>query len=170
MVRRSLAVLGTVVLAGALAACSDAASPTSPRPLAAAPRLQGGTTDSSLTSGSGGGGGSASACGTLSSIQSYNIVVYTTRTGIGFTGNATNCGTRREAFEVDAVDQDPDPSCTVDMPHFIAQKNTDPGVTITWQANSTLVPCQGKLHTFVLTLWDTKTATVLATTTASAFL
>jgi hypothetical protein len=161
----------------ALAACSDATAPQTLTPTA--PRLSGGSSSGTgvdTTSGGGGGGGSTSgsdyvACGKLSAtIQSYNIVVYTTRTGIGFSGTATNCGARKEAFEIDAIDTDPDPACTVDVPHFIAPKNTDPGMTITWQANSTLVPCQGKLHTFNLRLWDTRTGQTLDTATASAFL
>ena len=110
-------------------------------------------------------------CGAFSSqIQAYSIVVYTTRTGIGFTGTATNCGSRKVSFEVVVQDLDPDPACTVEFPHFIAQSNTDPGMTVTWQANSTLVPCQGKMHDIVLTLWDTRTNTKLAERTASAFL
>ena len=170
-----LAFVAAAVLALA-AACSDA---TAPQPLTpAAPRLSGGSSSGSgvdTTSGGGTGGGTTSGgaytgCGTMSNIRSTDIVVYTTRTGIGITGNATNCGARKEAFEVDAVDLDPDPSCTIDLPHFIAPKNTDPGVTITWQANSTLVPCQGKLHTFSLRLWDTRTGQTLDTGTASAFL
>jgi hypothetical protein len=123
-------------------------------------------------SGGGGGGGSAAVpCGTLStSISTYNIVVYTTRIGIGVSGTATNCGTRKVAFEVDVVDQTTDPACAVDMPHFIAAKNTDPGVTTPWAVNSTLVRCQNQTHTFDVRLWDTKTGRTLDTTTLSAFL
>jgi hypothetical protein len=172
MFSRSRITIGVLALAALTTACSDATSPT---PTDRAPTLSfsGGINDSSTTSGGGGGGGGGGtyqACGTLSNIQSTDIVVYTTRTGIGITGTATNCGTRREAFEVDAVDTNPDPYCAVDMPHYIAPRYTDPGASVTWQANSTLVNCQGQLHTFVLTLWDTKTGQVLATTTASAFL
>lgn len=170
-----LALVAASVLAVA-AACSDATAPQSLTPTTA--RLSGGTSSGSgvdTTSGGGGGGGSTSGssytgCGVLSNIRSTDIVVYTTRSGIGITGNATNCGARKEAFEVDVTDLDPDPACTIDLPHFIAPKNTDPGLTITWQANSTLVPCQGKTHYFSLRLWDTRTGETLDTGTASAFL
>ena len=176
MSSRSRIALGALALAAAfVSACSDA---TAPQPAAGRTpttiAFSGGTNDSSTTSGGGvggGGGGTYQSCGILSAdIQSYNIVVYTTRTGIGFSGTATNCGTRKEAFEVDVVDTNTDPACVVDVPHFIAPRNTDPGVSTTWQANSTLVPCQGVMHSFELTLWDTKTGQKLATTTASAFL
>ena len=171
MFSRSRIALGALALAALATACSDATAPTSSdrAPVLA---FSGGVNDSSATSGGGGGGGGGTyqSCGTLSNVQAYNITVYTTRTGIGFTGTATNCGTRREAFEVDAVDLNPDPFCAVDMPHFIAPRNTDPGASVIWQANSTLVNCQGVMHNFQLTLWDTKSGQVLATTTASAFL
>lgn len=140
----------------------------------------GSTTDTSTSTvsggggggGTGGGGGSTStSCGTLSTnIYTYNIVVYTTRIGIGFGGTATNCGSRNEAFEVVVNDQNTDPICHVDVPHFIAAKNTSPGASVSWAANSTLVNCMNTTHTFDLTLYDTKTGQALATTTVSAFL
>ena len=153
-----------------LATCSNA-DVTGPA-VAALPRLQGGVVDTSVTSGGGGGGGSSSgSCGTLSAnISTYNIVVYTTRTGIGFSGSAYNCGTRNEAFEVDVVDTETNPACAVNVPHFIAAKNTAPGASQFWSANSTLVPCQNRTHTFNLRLWDTKNGQTLDTKTVSAFL
>lgn len=163
--------LGVLALAALATACSDATAPT-PSDRAPVLAFQGGLNDTSATGGGGGGGGGGTyqSCGTLSNVQSYNIVVYTTRTGIGFSGTATNCGTRRAAFEVEAVDTNTDPYCAVDMPHYIAPRYTDPGALVTWQVNSTLVNCQGELHTFVLKLWDSKTGQVVATTTASAYL
>jgi len=184
---RSRLVLSALVLAGALTACSDVTAPTAARS-ASAPAFSGGSStgggslggggtlsDTSVVSGSGGGGGGSSAtytsCGTLSTnIQAINIFVYTTRIGLGFTGTATNCGSRNEALEVDVTDQNTDPACVVNVPHFIAQKNTGPGDTIAWQANSTLIYCPNTLHTFDVRLYDTKTGQLLTTTTASAFL
>ncbi len=164
-------VLLSVVAATAfLAACSkDGSTLTSP---AARPAFQGSSsTDTSLLGGGGGGGSVAMSCGTLSSnINTYNIVVYTTRIGIGFNGSATNCSTRNEAFEVVVNDVNPDPVCHVNVPHFLAAKNTAPGETVNWNANSTLVNCLRTTHTFTLTLVDTKTGQSLATTTVSAFL
>lgn len=183
---RSRTLLGLAVLSAGGVACADATAPSAARTPTAAQLAKSSTSatkpDTSRAptpapggsggSSNGGGGGSAAvACGTLSAtIQTYDIVVYTTRIGIGFSGTATNCGGKKAAFEVDVVDTDPDPSCTVDVPHFIAAKNTDPGATVVWSANSTLVPCMGRTHHFVLTLWDTKTRTKLATAAASAFL
>jgi hypothetical protein len=173
MFTRSNSLIALVALSALLAACNDVTSPT-PINVTARPSFKSSSNDSSLVSGGGGGGGGGSAaatCGILSTtVQTYNIVVYTTRIGIGFSGQATNCGSKKAAFEVDVVDTDPNPACTVDVPHFIAAKNTDPGASVTWAANSTLVPCQNKTHTFNLRLWDTKTGQTLATSTVSAFL
>lgn len=167
-----------LVAAAAVAACSDAASSrqiTGPGPVL----RSGGTSgiDTSTTSGGGGGGGSGGggssnvSCGTLTNIQTRNnVVVYTTRTGIGISGGAYNCSSHNESFEVDFIDQNPDPYCQVVLPHFVAAKNTSPGVTEYWSATSTLVNCQGQLHTFTLILWDTRTGQQLDTTTASVFL
>jgi hypothetical protein len=194
--RAALAAIAAI----SLAACSESSSPTSALSPASVARSggvnsggvnagggtsTGGTTTGGTStggtnpdttgvqvSGSGlGGGGAYTSCGTLSTnIQAYNITVYTTRVGIGLSGSAYNCGTRKEAFEVDVVDTETDPACAVDMPHFIAAKNTDPGLTTYWSVNSTLVNCQGRTHTFNVRLWDTKTGQTLATGTASAFL
>jgi hypothetical protein len=174
-----------LVAAAAVAACSDAASShqiTGPGPVlrsgGSVNSGGGGTggTDSSLVSGGGGGGGGGGgssnvSCGKLTNIQTQNnIVVYTTRTGIGVTGGAYNCSTHNESFEVDFIDQNPDPYCQVVLPHFVAAKNTSPGITEYWSATSTLVNCQGQLHTFTLILWDTRTGQQLDTMTASVFL
>ena len=170
-------VLGVLALAGALTACSDVTAPAAARSPAVASFSGGSSTgsgtlsDGSLLGGGGGGGSVALSCGTLSAnVQTYNIVVYTTRIGIGFSGTATNCGTRNEALEVDVVDQNSDPVCAVNVPHFIAARNSAPAESITWSANSTLVNCMNTTHTFDLRLWDTKTGQTLATTTVSAFL
>ena len=169
--RSAIAALATTVL---LAACSnDVTAPS--QQVAFAPRLQGGVTDTSLVGGGGGGvvggGSSSGSCGTLSAnITTYNIVVYTTRIGIGFSGAAYNCGTRNEAFDVEVMDVNPDPICHVNVPHFVAAKNTSPGLSQFWSANSTLVNCMKTTHTFVLTLIDTKTGQTLDTKTVSAFL
>jgi hypothetical protein len=171
-----------VVAAFALVACSDTTAPS--RSLATTAPHFARTADSTQVGGGGGvaggggagggagGGGSAvTPCGTLSTaISSYNIVVYTTRIGIGVSGTAVNCGTKKVQFEVDVVDQNQDPFCAVDMPHFIAPKNTDPGLSMIWLVNSTLVNCQNQTHTFDVRLWDTKTGQTLATSTVSAFL
>ena len=174
MLNRIQVVIGGMMLAACITACSADVGPTGvpiSRPL-----LQGGISsgiDTSLqVSGGGTGGGTAAvSCGTLSAnISTYNIVVYTTRIGIGFSGTATNCGTRNEAFEVDVNDVIATGTCHVDVPHFIAPKNSAPGETVSWNANSTLVNCMNTTHTFILTLVDTKTGQALATKTVSAFL
>ncbi|HEV7993895.1 MAG TPA: hypothetical protein VGP25_18855 [Gemmatimonadaceae bacterium] len=182
MLGRSRTILSVLALVGSLTACADVTNPSS-RVAPSTPSFSGGSsggggggTDSSLVSGGGGGGGggggsTVTACGTLSAdIQTYNIVVYTTRIGIGFSGALTNCGSKNAAFEVDVVDTTTDPACFVDVPHFIAARNTAPGATTYWSANSTLVNCMNTTHTFKITLIDTKTGQALATTTASAFL
>jgi hypothetical protein len=111
------------------------------------------------------------SCGTLANIQTQNnIVVYTTRTGIGISGSAYNCSSHNESFEVDFVDNNPDPYCQVALPHFVAAKNTSPGVSQYWSATSTLVNCQSQMHTFTLILRDTRTGQQLDTQTASVFL
>ena len=179
----------SLIAAFAVAACSDGASSrqiTGPGPVL----FSGGTSsggggggaggsgiDTSIVSGGGGGGGggggsaSNASCGTLSNIQTQNnIVVYTTRTGIGISGAAYNCSLHNESFEVDFIDNNPDPYCAVQLPHFVAAKNTAPNVTQYWGATSTLVNCQGQLHTFTLVLTDTRTGQVLDTQTASVFL
>ena len=186
MFKSSLALC--LVAVTAVAACSDAASSrqiTGPGPVlrsggsvngGGGGGVGGGGTDTSLVSGGGGGGGGGGgssnvSCGTLTNIQTQNnIVVYTTRTGIGVTGGAYNCSSHNESFEVDFIDQNPDPYCQVVLPHFVAAKNTSPGVTEYWSATSTLVNCQGQMHTFTLILWDTRTGQQLETTTASVFL
>ena len=71
---------------------------------------------------------------------------------------------------MDVVDDNTNPACAVAVPHFIAAKNTDPGLVTYWNASSTLVNCKNQLHTFTLSLRDTRTNTFVATTTASAFL
>jgi hypothetical protein len=172
-----------LVAAVAVAACSDASSSrqiTGPGPVLLSGGSGGGGTgiDTSLVSGGGGGGGGTGgggtsnvSCGTLTNIQTQNnIVVYTTRTGVGVTGGAYNCSSHNESFEVDFIDQNPDPYCQVVLPHFVAAKNTSPGVTQYWSATSTLVNCQGQIHTFTLILTDTRTGQQLDTTTASVFL
>lgn len=175
MAIRTSALLLTCALTAVVSACSDTSSPTAAAPATA--RFSGSGIDTTplgggQVSGGGGGGTTASgACGVLSAnINAYNIVVYTTRIGIGFSGSATNCGARKEAFQVDIVDQETNPACVVNVPHFIAAKNTDPlGVTF-WNAGSTLVNCMNTTHTFDVILRDTKTNSVLATSTVSAFL
>ena len=177
MTPRSSLLPALAALACTLAACGDATSPRS-QTTAALPQFgrvsTGSGVDTSATGGGGGGGGGGStsaACGTLAaSVQTYNIVVYTTRIGIGFGGTATNCGSRNEALEVDVVDVNPNPACVVNVPHFIAARNTAPGASVSWSANSTLVNCMNTTHNFVLYLRESNTGQVLATTTASAFL
>jgi hypothetical protein len=176
-----------VVAAVAVAACSDGANSrqiTGPGPVLFSGSSTGGggggggggSLDSSVVSGGGGGGGGGGgtsnvSCGTLFNIQTQNnIVVYTTRTGIGVSGAAYNCSSHNESFEVDFIDNNPDPYCQVDLPHFVAAKNTSPGVTQYWAATSTLVNCQNQMHTFTLILWDTRTGQQLDTQTASVFL
>jgi hypothetical protein len=56
------------------------------------------------------------------------------------------------------------------MPHFVAAKNTAPNGVLVWQVNSTLVNCQGTMHTFNLTPIDTRTGQVLATALQSVFM
>jgi len=186
MTRSSLVLC--IVAAFAVAACSESATSPSHQITGLGPALHsGGTTsgsgiDTSTTSGGGGGGGgggpgvagggsSNTSCGTLSNIQTQNnIVVYTTRTGIGITGSAYNCGSHNESFEVDFIDNNTDPYCAVSLPHFVAAKNTNPGVYQYWSATSTLVNCQGQMHTFTLILTDTRTGQQLDTATASVFL
>jgi hypothetical protein len=175
MFARTRALAGALVIAAALSACSnDVTSPSSAASVAHFARAATDTTVAGSTGGGGGGGGggsSSGSCGVLSSsISTYNIVVYTTRIGIGFSGTATNCGSHNEAFEVVATDVNPDLACRVNVPHFIAAKNTAPGAVTTWGANSTLVPCMNTTHTFTLTLIDTKTGQALDSTTVSAFL
>ena len=175
MTSRTTSFLAALAVTAMLAACSDASNPTSIATSATA-RFSGSGIDTTLSGAGGGttsGGGSTTplSCGTLSTtVQTYNIVVYTTRIGIGFSGSATNCGTRKEAFQVDVTDVSTDPFCSVSVPHFIAARNTDPGMVTFWNSNSTLVNCLNTTHTFDVTLRDTKTNTVLATTTVSAFL
>lgn len=171
MISRATSFLAALILTATLSACSDTSTPTSPAPVSA--RRAGSGVDPAQIGGAGGGGGNVAtaACGTLSTtVQTFNIIVYTTRIGIGFSGSATNCGTRREAFQVDVVDVSTNPSCIVSVPHFIAPKITDPGMVTFWNAASTLINCRNTTHTFDITLRDTKTNTVLATTTVSAFL
>jgi hypothetical protein len=179
MFARTRALAGALVMAAALSACSnDVTSPTSAGASAHFAKATSGvdtTAAGGATGGAGGGGGgggsSSGSCGVLSSsISTYNIVVYTTRIGIGFSGTATNCGTHNEAFEVVVTDVNPDIACRVNVPHFIAAKNTAPGAVTSWGANSTLVPCMNTTHTFTLTLIDTKTGQALDSTTVSAFL
>ena len=171
--------LAFAALSCTVAACGDVTSPAS-QATVALPQFGrvGSGVDTSVVvgggsggGGGGGGGSTAASCGVLSAtVQTYNIVVYTTRIGIGFSGTAVNCGSRNEALEVDVVDVNTDPVCAVNVPHFIAPRNSAPGESISWSANSTLVNCMNTTHTFVLTLVDTKTGQKLATTTASAFL
>src|SRR4051812_23144102 len=107
------------VAAAAMSACSDGASSrqiTAPGPVLRSGGISGGGgggggggIDTSIVSGGGGGGagggggGSSNlSCGKLTNVQTQNnIVVYTTRTGIGMTGGAYNCGSHNESFEVD---------------------------------------------------------------------
>jgi len=69
-----------------------------------------------------------------------------------------------------ATDVNTDPVCAVNMPHFVAAKNTAPNGVLIWQVNSTLVNCQGTMHTFNLTLIDPRTGQVLATAQQSVFM
>ena len=166
-----------LAVACALVACSESTAPTNTAPQSVAQFAKSGIDTSQVAGGGSGGGGAGGggnatpACGTLATaISTYNIVVYTTRIGIGVSGTAVNCGARKVAFEVDVTDQNTDAACVVDMPHYIAAKNTDPGLSAFWQVNSTLVRCMNQTHTFDVRLWDTKTGQTLATTTVSAFL
>ena len=48
------------------------------------------------------------------SVQTVSIVVYTTRIGIGFSGQATNCSPKlREAFDIAVIDQETNPARVV---------------------------------------------------------
>lgn len=121
-------------------------------------------------SGSGGGGGSAFVpCGTLTA-QPYTFVLYTTRTGIGVGGTATNCSTKQELFTVDVTDITAysSPSCVVLVPHYTSIRNTPSGGATSWSASSTLVNCQGMDHTFQVQL--SANGVVVATTTVTQFL
>ena len=164
--------IGTATLLALLAAaCSDVTNPSSSI-APAAPSLSGSGTDvpGQVSGGGGGGGGQiAPGCGSISA-QTYYITVYTTRTGIGVYGAATNCGTTREAFQVDVVDDNPNAACAISFPHYIAARYTDPNLSSNYAVNSTLVNCRNVLHSFTVTLRDTRTNAILATTTASAFL
>ena len=175
MISRAASLLTAFGLAAMLTACADASNPTSVVSPSSA-RLSGSGVDTTLAGGGGGGGGGGSnqtqtACGILSTtVRTTNIIVYTTRIGIGFSGSLTNCGSRKESFQVDVVDINTNPACIVNVPHFIALRNTDPAMTTPWQANSTLVNCMNTTHTFTVTLRDLNSSSVLATTTVSAFL
>ena len=194
---RLQSMIALMLVGGGIAACSDATGPTrvAARSAAAFSGVNsggasagtgvdtgvvaggggggGGGSTSTATGGAAGGGGSTSkvstACGTFGPVTWHYIGVYTTRTGIGFSGSVTNCGSSSASFEVDVQDTNPDPACVVQVPHFIGAHNTGAGAVLGFTANSTLVPCTGVTHDFVLTLIDDKTGTPLATTTASAF-
>lgn len=116
-----------------------------------------------------GGGSAVGPCGTLSPTQTYQIVVYTTRTGIGFNGTITNCasGGGRVTYDVSVVDTNPNVACQVQVPHYTSLQGIQPGSSAFWSASSTLIPCPGTNHTFAVTL--TSGTTVLATQTVSAF-
>lgn len=132
----------------------------------------GGSGTSSSTGGgggSGGGGSSSASCGIIGHVTAGWVVVYTTRLGIGFDGTITNCGTNGTSYQMDVVDATTDPACTVQVPHFVAAHNAGAGSTIAFSATSTLVPCTGIMHYFVLTLRDANSGAALATTTSSAF-
>jgi hypothetical protein len=198
MTVRLQSMIAVMLVGGGIAACSDATSPNrgAARGAAAFSGVSsggvnagtgadtgvvasggggggGGSTSTATGGGGGGGGGSTSkastACGTFGPVTWHYIGVYTTRTGIGFTGSVTNCGSSSASFEVDVQDTNPDPACVVQVPHFIGAHNTGAGAVLDFTANSTLVPCTGVTHDFVLTLIDDKTGTAVATTTASAF-
>ena len=170
-VRFRMLALATV-FASLATACGDVTGP-SRTAATMSPRFSGSGIDTtgqvSGSGGSTGGGQVAVGCGSLTA-QTYYIQVYTTRTGIGVNGSATNCGTTREAFQVDVVDDNPNATCAISFPHYIAAKYTDPGLSNFYSVNSTLVNCRNVVHSFTVTLRDTKTNTVLATTTASAYL
>ena len=169
----ALAIAGMLI-----AACSDITNPS--RALSpSAPSFSGGpATDpaGAPSSGGGGGGGGSTGvdtpCGTLTTgVQTTTILVYTYRTGIGFSGVATNCSLKtRETFDIAVVDQETDPVCRVYVPRFIAARNTSAGGTMPWAANSTLVNCPNRLHTFSVTLKDVTSGSILATSDASLFL
>lgn len=176
MFARSQALLGIALVSGLLAACTDVTNPS--RPISpSAPRFSGGSVaDTSLVSGGGGGGGgkvvTATPCGALTTnVTATQILVYTVRVGIGFSGQATNCSSStRETFDVGIVDQEPNVACQVSVPHFIAQRNIGAGGTLPWAATSLPVNCLRTLHTFTVTLKDSQTGTVFATSTAQIFL
>lgn len=175
MISRIYASFAVALTAVLLAACGDVTSPArSISPAAAS--LQGGVVpDTSLTPGGGGGGGGQvvdAPCGVLTTaVKTTQILVYTIRVGIGFSGTATNCSLRvRETFDVSIVDQETNPACRVYVPRYIAARNTAAGGTLPWSAGSTLVPCQNRMHTFTVTLKDSGTGTVLATSEAQFFL
>ena len=173
MSSRAIAVLSALALAATVTACSDVTSPTSGA-APSSPRFSGGPVASSGSGPATGGSGGQSSkvtppgCGTFTT-QTFFIGVYTTRTGIGFGGSATNCGTSRESLEVSVVDDNTDPVCSVNVPHSLAARPTSAGASTVWRANSTLVRCQNTMHTFTLTLRDTQTNTDLATSTTSFF-
>ena len=173
---RATSVLAALALAVLVTACSDVTSPTT-NAAPSGPFFSGGLVAGGAggpaaggTAGSGGQGSKTAppGCGTFTT-ETFFIGVYTSRTGIGFGGWATNCGTARETLEVTVADDNTDPVCSVNVPHSIAARPTSAGASTLWRANSTLVNCQNTLHTFTLTLRDTQTNTDLATTTASVF-
>ena len=179
MFARPQALLSIAILTGLLAACSDVTNPS--RPVSpAAPSFSGGgtTADTSLVPGGGGGGGGGgqvvvdTPCGALTThVSATQILVYTVRVGIGFSGQATNCSQRtRETFDVAVVDREPNVACRVSVPHFIAARNTSPGGILPWAATSLPVNCLNTLHTFTITLKESQTGTVFATSTAQIFL
>ena len=178
MFARPNALLSLALLTGLVAACSDVTNPS--RSIASvAPRFSGGGTvaDTSLVPGGGGGGGGGQVvvdtpCGALTTnVTATQILVYTVRVGIGFSGQATNCSLRlRETFDVSVVDQAPNVACRVSVSHFIASRNTSAGTALPWAATSLPVNCLKTLHTFKVTLKDAQTGTVFATSTAQIFL
>ena len=170
MFARARMLTSATMLALFSVACGDVTSPTAIAPTLS-PRFSGGVDIPGQVSGGGGGGGGqvATSCGTITA-QTMFIQVYTTRIGIGVNGTATNCGNTRVAFEVVVVDDDPNPACTITFPRYIAAKNTDPTLSNGYAVLSTLVNCKNIMHNFTITLRDTRTNTVLATTSASAFL
>lgn len=175
MISRSIPAFAALALVAIVFACSDVTSPT--RTAApASPSFSGGPVVGGAGGPAAGGSGGSSqvskvappGCGTFTT-ETFFIGVYTTRTGIGFGGWATNCGTSRETLEVSVVDNNTDPACTVNVPHSLAARATSAGAATPWRANSTLVNCQNTLHTFTLTLRDTQTNQDLATTTTTSF-
>ena len=175
MISRSIPAFVALALVAIVSACSDVTSPTRVA-TPASPSFSGGPAAGGAGgSAAGGAGGSGQvsrvsppACGTFTT-TTFFIGVYTTRTGIGFGGWATNCGTSRETLEVSVVDDNPDPACAVNVPHSLAARATSAGAATAWRANSTLVNCRNTLHTFTLTLRDTQTNQNLATTKTSFF-
>ena len=174
MTSRSIAAFAALALVAMVSACSDVTSPTRTA-VPAGPVFSGGPVAGAGGPATGGTGGSSQVskvappgCGTFTT-ETFFIGVYTTRTGIGFGGVATNCGTSRETLEVSVVDVNPDLACAVNVPHSLAARATSAGASTLWRANSTLVNCRNTLHTFTLTLRDTQTNQDLATTTTSFF-